>query len=124
MKKQYLSQVITGLLILLGAYSVSLGSETVRGVKKDYEVFKNEMAQKIESLEKQISDFKDKTKGQSGQVKKKTVAELEEARDSVKSQFRKLSDESKDSWANVKKSLAESVEDLHSKVQKALKDEN
>lgn len=115
-------KVPTGLLVLVTTVALSAfsfaASETVKGAKKDIAQFKQEMAVKLESLEKQIAELKAK----GGKAKSKTVAELEGSRDAVKAKLSKVSEDGKDGWESLKKNLADSMNKLNDKVQKALKD--
>ncbi|MFN7903999.1 MAG: hypothetical protein ACK5P5_02345 [Pseudobdellovibrionaceae bacterium] len=117
-----MSSFIIALVTALSFISSASASETVKGAKKDYQSFKEEMSVKLEAAEKNLSELKAKTKEKSTSLKAKTVAELEETRDKLKAELNSLEEKSQSNWSSLKKSFASSMEKFNSKVQKALKD--
>ena len=112
-------------LLICFAYLFSvnvLASETVKGAKKDYEKFKVEMSARLDSVEKEITEMKEKTKDKSSAARDQALAELEKTREELKTQLNEAKESSGQTWKKFKKSFASSVEKLNSKIQKAAKD--
>lgn len=112
-------------LLLSLAFLMSLqghASETAKGAQKDYDAFKKEMSVKIDSIEKELEELKQKAKTKGTTVKEETIHDLETTRDELKTKMSELSDASKDRWKSMKRKISETADSLHSKLQKALKD--
>lgn len=105
-----------------GYYTPVRASETVKGAQKDFAEFKGVMAKKIEVMEKQITDLKEKAKQKGGEAHAKTVAELEASRDKLKKEMAELKEDSQDSWKGLKEKLSSAADSLNQKIQKALKE--
>jgi DNA anti-recombination protein RmuC len=101
-----------------GWSSPVMSSETVKGAQKDYETFKADMSKKLEALDKQIGELKEKAKTEASE---KSTKELEAARDKLKAKLDSLSDDAQDGWEKMKAGIAKSMDTLNKKVQKALK---
>ena len=114
-----------GILIFIGSLitsPISGASETTKGMQKDYQSFKEEMSTKMDALEKQINELKEKAKAKGSSVKKETLEELEATRDELRTQIAKAENSSKKQWKSMKKNISESIDSLHSKLQSALKE--
>ena len=97
-------------------------SETVKGAKKDFTEFKETMGKKMETMEKQIAELKDKAKQKGGEAHTKTVAELEASRDKLKKEMAELKEDSQEGWKGLKEKLSSTADSLNQKIQKALKE--
>lgn len=104
------------------ADSKAFASETVDGAKKDLESFKQEMSARLDKIEKDLDQLKEKTKTKSNTASEKSMKDLETARDQVQAKLNKLKDDGKDSWKKFKVDLSKSVDDLNHRLQEALKD--
>jgi hypothetical protein len=115
-------------VLFLGGFSglcvpvAQAASETVKGAQKDFAEFKGTMAKKIEVMEKQITELKEKAKQKGGEAHAKTVAELEASRDKLKKEMAELKEDSQDSWKGLKETLSSTADSLNQKIQKALKE--
>lgn len=120
-----MSQLVRTSLVLfcsLVAFQYSLAdSETLKGAKKDFTVFKEEMSEKLSKVETKLTELKDKGHKNSSEASKKAITELEETRDKLKKEIVELKDDSKESWKSFRKSLATSLDSLNTKIQSALK---
>jgi hypothetical protein len=112
---------VTVLALALPA-SAAIGSETAKGMQKDYDQFKKEMQVKIDEAQKKIDEIKAQGKESGHEAHAKAVHELEVTRDQLRTQLAEAKADSASKWAKFKKSFAESVDSLNSKIQKALKD--
>lgn len=111
-------------LVILAVISISaaaFASETVKGAKKDFAAFKEEMNTKLDNTEKKLAELKAEAKAKGNAAHDKTIAELEAARDKLKAELNELKDDGSNKWQSFKKSFAESLDQLNTKVQKALK---
>jgi predicted phage tail protein len=120
-----LKQGFICLLTLIALVAISGASEAVKGLQTDIDNFKKEMTEKINSVEKQISELKEKSKKQKDMAADKTaktIRELEVGRDKFRSELNDLKSDSEQKWKRAKKDLGDSFADLNSKIQKALKD--
>jgi gas vesicle protein len=121
-----MKKLILSISILLTAYwamasiAPTFASETVKGAEKDYQSFKEDMTHKLNDLEAQINEIKEKTKSHSSDVSEKTTHELESARDKIKAQLKDLKSDTDGSWKKLKKGIADSMNSLNEKVQKTL----
>lgn len=104
------------------ALSTSFASETVKGLKKDYEHFRQEMSAKLEATEAKIAEMKADAKTKGNSAKEKTIENLEATRDQLKSELAEAKAEGGSKWKSFKKSFAESVDKLNTKVQNATKE--
>jgi prefoldin subunit 5 len=114
-------------LLFLGSLTIVpvaalAASETVKGAKKDFAEFKETMGKKIDTMEKQIAELKEKAKQKGGEAHAKTVAELEASRDKLKSEFAELKEDSQEGWKGLKEKLSSTADSLNQKIQKALKE--
>lgn len=114
---------IVWLLPILFVSTVSQASETVKGARKDYETFRKEMTVRLESVEKQLAELKEKAKEKSGDTQAETVKQLEATRAQLRSQLESWQSEGRRGWRRFKKKFAESMDRLNSRVQDALADE-
>lgn len=113
------------LLVLLATvfvFASAFASETTKGIKKDYESFKQEMSAKLEATEQKIAELKSEAQAKGDKSKEKTIQTLEETRDKLKSELEEAKTASKSTWGRFKKSFAASVDRLNTKVQKAIKE--
>lgn len=101
----------------------AFSSETVEGFKKDVVTFKQEMTLKLEKIEKEIEALKNKTKEKGESTQTKAIAELESARDKVKTEINDLEKTTESRWTKIKSKIAKSIDTLNTKAQKALKEE-
>lgn len=104
------------------ALSTSFASETMKGMKKDYENFRQEMSAKLDATEKKIAELKADAKTKGNTVKEKTVQELEATRDQLKTELNETKAEGGSKWKSFKKSFAESIDRLNSKIQGAMQE--
>ena len=96
----------------------SAESETVKGVKKDFTAFRQEMDEKLDAAEKKLKELKEK----SGQNSDAMIAELESSTAKLKKEVSELKDDGQDGWRSFKKSLSASLDRLNTKIQKALRE--
>lgn len=113
-------KLILSFIILVGLSSHA--SEAVKGAQKDYEAFKKEMSAKMDSIETELVELKQKAKTKGKLIKEESVHEIEAKRDDLKKKMSQLGDASKDTWKDLKKGISESADSLHTKLQKALAD--
>lgn len=97
-------------------------SEAIKGAQKDYESFKKEMSNKVDSLGEEIEELKVKTKNKGHNLKQKTINEIESQRDELKESIDKIEDQSKTNWKKLKIKISKSMNSLNVKIQKALAD--
>ena len=115
---------IIAALVLMSMLNIqaSFASETVSGVKKDFQSLKKELSEQLAVLDGRIKELKEKGKEKSSAIHEKTVKELEEAQEKLRAEIKELKDDGKTSWQSFKDSFAKSLDTLNEKVQKALKD--
>lgn len=116
---KFLTVIFCGALLIAGT---GFASETVKGVKKDYESFRQEMSAKLDATEKKIAELKADAKTKGDAAKEKTVENLEKTRDQLKADLADAKAEGGSKWKSFKKSFANSVDKLNSKIQKAMKE--
>lgn len=104
--------------IFLGARA----SETVKGIKKDYTTFKQDMQIKLDATEKKLAELKAKAEAKSSAAQEKSIQEYEQTRDKLKSQLAELEKSSESKWKKVKRRFAESIDKLNQKIQKSLEE--
>lgn len=111
--------------IVVGAIaaSVGMGSETLKGMEKDFQSIKAELNEKLAKAEVELEKLRAKAKESADEKHKKAVEESEKARDKIKASVAELKEDSKQNWKKLRTGLAESIDGLNSKIQKALKDE-
>lgn len=97
-------------------------SETVKGAKKDFESFKQEMGVKLEESQKKLDQLQEKAKEKGSHVKNETIEELRSNRDKLKVEYDNLKFEGQTRFQKMKASLSSSIDSLNGKIQKALKD--
>lgn len=107
--------LIALLLFSSGAFA---DSETLKGVRKDVQTFKQDMQGRLEQLDQTI----ERLKKEGGTHKTKAIAELESARDRVRKQVGEATSASQGRWAKWKRQVSESVDDLNRRVQKVLEE--
>lgn len=115
-----MNKILVILSLCLGL-SVAGASETIKGAKKDYQKFQQEMTSRLDNIEKEIQLLKEKAKDKKEATQEKTIHELEEAKTELKAELQSLKADSESTWQKAKKSFAESVDNLNTKLQKALK---
>ncbi len=98
-------------------------SETVEGAKKDFQTFKKDMNKRMDSLETQIKELKTKAKEHGEAAEEKTVTGLENAKNRLSEDLRKLQFESEKNFKKFKTEFASSLDNLNARIQKALKSE-
>jgi prefoldin subunit 5 len=117
---------LSAILFLAGTSGYSTvafaASETVKGAKKDFTEFKETMGKKMETMEAQIAELKEKAKQKGGEVHAKTVTELEASRDRLKKEMAELKEGSQENWKGMKEKLSGTADSLNRKIQKALKE--
>lgn len=123
MKTKIRSYLVVLATLLFANSSTFATSETVKGVKKDFEVFKQELGIKLEETQKELDELQKKMKEKGSHVRQETLAELKESRDKLKVEYDNLKFESKSQFQRLKTDLSHSIESLNNKIQKALKDE-
>ena len=102
--------------------STAVASETVEGAKKDLAAFKQDLHQKLETLDTEMQKLREQAKQKGQDVKSKTVTELESARNQLKTKIDQLQASSHKNWEKVKTNLSESYQKLSDRVHSALKD--
>lgn len=117
-----MKKAIYSLLILVFAPFAFADSKTVEGAKQDAAAFKKEVSAQLDEIETKLTALKAQAKTKSGEAKASMVADLEKARDHIKTGLNNLSHESKEGWQTAKKNISESVSNLNTRIQKALKD--
>lgn len=108
--------------ILFLAAVLSFSSETVKGVKKDFETFKQEVSVQLEETEKNLSELKAKAKTKSSKALDQTIKEVEATREELKAKLSDLKDDGKNGWKKMKAGIADSFESMNKKIQKSLKE--
>lgn len=108
-------------ILFILAFNLAFASETVKGMGKDYEAFKQSMSKEISEIDKKIDRLKAESKEKGQETKENTIRELETARNKLKVELEEIKASSSDKWAQFKKGFAKSVDNLNDKVQKALK---
>ena len=106
----------------LGFGTVGYSSETLKGVQKDYELFKEKMQSELKEVDVKIEKLKEVSKAKGQKVKEATAKDLEIAKNNLSKDLEKIQQTSSTKWQEAKKSFAASVDSLNSKVQKALND--
>lgn len=104
--------LITTLTLMIAS---AFASETVEGVKKDYQTFKQEMSTKLEAMDQKIDQLK-------AESKENMVKDIEIARDQLRKELNEAKETSSTKWNQFKKSFGQSIDKLNNKVQKALKE--
>src|SRR3990167_7186202 len=116
-------KILIMLLTVLMTTSIALAeSEAVKGARKDFESFKKEMSIKMDDIDKQLNELRVKAGAKGGEVREKSIKELEDQRAKLKSELDSLNEDAKSNWKKLKKKLAASVDSLHAKAKKALQD--
>ena len=106
--------------LALGTGPAAQASETVEGAKKDYARFKQEMAVKLEAIEKRIADLKAQAKESGGAAQDKVIRESEATRDGLRAKMNQLSEDGKQGWKKLKSDMIETADSLNAKLKKAL----
>jgi ABC-type phosphate transport system auxiliary subunit len=122
MLRSYQVFVSVLLILVISQVGYAFASEAVKGAKKDVEAFKQEMAVKLDSVEKQLEELRIKTKKKSTEIQENTVKDLELTRNKLRKELNSLEDSTKTNWKQMKKDFSESIDSFHAKLQKALKD--
>lgn len=112
--------VFLGILLFV-QFSVQ-ASETAKGVQKDYEKFKTEMSTKLESVEKQLVELREKVKMSGNAAQAEAINDLEITQNQLKTDLENMKETGKTNWKKVKNRFAESLDRLNAKIQKAVKD--
>jgi len=97
-------------------------SEAVKGAKKDYQSFKQEMNMQLEQAEQNLEVLKAKSEDKLSSVQKAAIAELQATKENLKSRLENMKSESIKASRKVKADLASSISSLNERIQKALKD--
>lgn len=103
--------------------TMGMASEAIEGAKKDFQTFKTEMSERMDSIEKQLEELKLKAKENGQAVQEKTVQDLEKAKDRLHDQVEHMKYSGEKKFKKAKSQFAKSLESLNSSIQKALKDE-
>ena len=104
------------------ALSVANASETVAGVKKDYQNFKQEMSTQLEQAEQNLEALRAKSKDKITTTQKATVEELQNTKEKLRIELENMKNEGVKVSKKVKSDLATSISSLNERIQKALKD--
>ncbi|MGZ3726571.1 MAG: hypothetical protein ACXWQQ_12260 [Pseudobdellovibrio sp.] len=111
-------------ILITIAFSLNLfASETSKGIKKDYEKFKQEATVKLEKLDQKIAELKEKAKASGSQTKDATIQDLEQAKAKLQADLDEAQASSSSKWRSFKKSFSKSISELNAKIQNALKDD-
>lgn len=124
MKNTFFALTIISALIFSAislAPVAGLASETVKGAKKDFEKFKDDMRDQLATVEKQISDLRKKIETHTTKVTEQTLKDLDHTRYQIRTDMDNLNEDAEGKWKTVKKGLADSMNTLNAKIQKALK---
>ena len=95
--------------------------ESVKGAKKDLETFKQEMSLEFHKIENDLKLMTEKAEKKTDAAYKKSVKELADARDKLRSDLDHLEADSKGQWKETKNSISASMQNLHTKIQQGLK---
>lgn len=110
-------------IVALGWFvTMANASETVAGVKKDYQNFKQEMSTQLEQAEQNLEALRAKSKDKITTTQKATVEELQSTKEKLRIELENMKTESVKASKKVKSDLAASISSLNEKIQKALKD--
>lgn len=101
----------------------SFASETVKGAKKDLEVFKQEMSAKLQVIENDLKVMSEKAEKKSDTLYNDAVKDLKVKRDKLRSDLNELQADTKGEWKEAKAKISSSLNSLNERVQKALKDD-
>lgn len=112
---------LLSMAFVFAALTAHSESETIKGAKADLTSFKKDISAKLDAVDKQLTELKEKAKAKGSKVSDKTVHELEEARSSLRARLEEVKDDSQTGWANMKANIAKSMDDLNKKVQEAMK---
>jgi phage-related minor tail protein len=96
-------------------------SETVNGAKKDLAEFRDDMKVRLQVLDGEITEAKEKAKVTGSRVQQKTLVELEKTRDKIRVDLEKLGQTTGGNWRKLKLKVADSVDNLNNRVQALLK---
>lgn len=108
--------------VLMFSFSVGHASETVKGAKKDYQSFKNEMSAKLDSAELKLKELRAKAALKRDSTQDAAIAELEMTQAKLKSDLAEVKEAGKSNWSKFKAGFASSVDNLNTKIQHAVKD--
>ncbi len=114
-----MKMIIIG-LILVYSFTNIMASETIKGMQKDYELFKTDMQIKLAETEKKINELKLKAQAESTVAQEKSIVEYEQKRDQLKTQLEDMEKAGESKWKRTKRRLAESIDKLNKLVQKSL----
>ena len=95
--------------------------ESVKGAKKDLEKFKQEMSLEFRQIENDLKLMTEKAEKKTDAAYKKSVQELSDARDKLRSDLDHLEADTKGKWKETKNSISTSMQNLHTKIQQGLK---
>lgn len=98
----------------------ALALETVKGVKKDYQAAKAEVAAQLESLDKKIDELKASAQQKSTAAKEGALKEAQDTRENLRADYEILKASSDSNWTSFKQKVARSLKNLNNKAQKAL----
>lgn len=98
----------------------ALASETVEGMKKDYQTAKAEVGAQLDSLDKKIDELKASTKEKSTAAKELTLKEAEATREKLRADYEKMKADTSSNWTSFKKKVSSSLDSLNKKAQKVL----
>ena len=116
--KRYLALTILAIALV---YSAAQASETIKGAKKDYQVFKKDMEGQLEVADKKLEELRAKGKDKVDEAHKATVLELESTQAKLKADLEKLKADGEKASKSFKSKLAASISSLNERIQKALK---
>jgi hypothetical protein len=99
----------------------AIAMEGVIGATKDLEKFKQEMSLEFHKIENDLKLMTEKAEKKTDASYKKSVKELIDARDKLRSDLDHLEADAKGEWKEAKYSISTSMEKLHTKIQQGLK---
>lgn len=99
-----------------------MASEAVEGAKKDFAKFKTEMNLKLKALDNQVDELRNKAAAKGSEARQKSLTEIEESKTKIKKDLNDLKEDGKGTWKSFKNDLSKAMDNLHTKIQKALKD--
>ena len=114
-----MKSIVMSLVLFFGFQGLQ-ASEAVKGLKKDYQTFKQDMQIKLNETESKIAELKLKAQAHSSAAQEKTITEYEQNRDKLKAQLDEMGKAGESKWKNAKRRMAESIDKLNKKVQKSL----
>lgn len=97
-------------------------SETMKGAKKDLDVFKQEMSLELKNIETNLKSMSEKAKSNSSASYKEAVKEITQKRDQLRSDLYDLQADTKGEWKQSKGKISTALNGLNERIQKALKD--